>query len=278
MTDPKPSANCTAPSSRCGDPMAKRPAPKKKMQQKVERAPAVRILPVLVGVAALMLSVRLHDVWMGIADGPIFLVGSDLEAQQPPRGQGPDGEQQLAQAPAQAPAAAPAAAAPAAADAGKMAAPAEQATANATPAAGMTPSELDVLQKLTDRRKQLEVREKELDRREDLLKAASDQIDKKVSDLKTLQTTIQNLLQQYNQQEDTKMKSLVKIYENMKAKEAAKIFEQLDMPILLDVVERMKEQKVAPILAEMDPSKAKTVTAEMAQRRQMPIPKAADGG
>ena len=142
----------------------------------------------------------------------------------------------------------------------------------------MTPSELEVLQKLTDRRKQIDAREQEVIRREELLKAASDQIDRKVAELKTLQNTIQNLLQQYNDQEDTKMKSLVKIYENMKPKEAAKIFEQLDMPILLDVVERMKEQKVSPILAEMDPSKAKTVTTEMAQQRQMPIPKPASGG
>ena len=74
------------------------------------------------------------------------------------------------------------------------------------------------------------------------------------------------------------MKMKQKIYENMKPKEAAKIFEQLDMPILLDVVERMKEQKVSPILAEMEPSKAKTVTTEMAQQRQMPIPKPASGG
>ncbi len=234
-----------------------------KSDKQTQKAPFIRLLPILVGVAALMLSVRLHDVWMGVADGPIFLLGSDLEAQQPPRGAGP----QTAEAPAPT-----ATATPAPAPAAEGAAPA------AAVPPPMTPSELEVLQKLTERRKQIDAREQEVIRREELLKAASDQIDRKVSELKTLQNTIQNLLQQYNDQEDTKMKSLVKIYENMKPKEAAKIFEQLDMPILLDVVERMKEQKVAPILAEMDPMKAKTVTAEMAQRRQMPIPKASAGG
>jgi flagellar motility protein MotE (MotC chaperone) len=228
-----------------------------------QKAPFIRLLPILVGVAALMLTVRLHDVWLGVSDGPVFLLGSDLEAQQPPRGAGPE----TAAAPAAA--TTPASPAPAGAEGTPAAAP---------PQPSMTQSELDVLQKLGERRKQIDAREQEVIRREELLKAASDQIDRKVSELKTLQNTIQNLLQQYNDQEDTKMKSLVKIYENMKPKEAAKIFEQLDMPILLDVVERMKEQKVAPILAEMDPMKAKTVTAEMAQRRQMPIPKPSTGG
>src|SRR3546814_4430099 len=56
------------------------------------------------------------------------------------------------------------------------------------------------------------------------------------------------------------MQSLVKIYESMKPKDAARIFEELDMEVLLEVVERMKERKTAPILAEMNPERAKTVT------------------
>lgn len=233
-----------------------------KPNPKAPRTPIIRLLPVLVGVASLMLSVRIHDVWLGATDWPVFLLGSNLEAQQPPRNAAPESAKPEAAPPAASPT-------PAAGEAPSPMAPA---------APAMTPSELEVLQKLTDRRKQIDAREQEVIRREELLKAASDQIDRKVAELKTLQNTIQNLLQQYNDQEDTKMKSLVKIYENMKPKEAAKIFEQLDMPILLDVVERMKEQKVSPILAEMDPSKAKTVTTEMAQQRQMPIPKPASGG
>ena len=142
----------------------------------------------------------------------------------------------------------------------------------------MTQTEMDVLQKLQERRQSLDVRERDIERREALLKAAEDQIDRKVTEIKTLQHTIEGLLRQYNDQEDNKMRSLVKIYENMKPKEAAKIFEKLEMDILLEVLERMKEQRVAPILAEMDPSKAQAVTSEMAQRRQIPMPKASPGG
>jgi len=227
---------------------------------KAERTPFLRLLPALIFVAALMLSVRANDIWKDFTGLGSVRVASELEAQQPARGQGPQ----------------------AAAEAKPAAAPAAPAAAPAPPPAadqgGMTQTELDVLQKLQERRGQIDSREKDVDRREALLKAAEDQIDRKIAELKSLQHTIEGLLRQYNDQEDNKMRSLVKIYENMKPKEAAKIFEQLDMEILLEVVERMKEQKVAPILAEMDPAKARTVTAELAQRRQMPVPKAASGG
>ncbi|WP_419902504.1 magnesium transporter MgtE N-terminal domain-containing protein [Kiloniella sp.] len=59
----------------------------------------------------------------------------------------------------------------------------------------------------------------------------------------------------------------------MKPKDAARIFEELDMVVLLDVVERMKERKTAPILASMNPKRAKEITLELAQRRDLPLSK-----
>ncbi len=46
------------------------------------------------------------------------------------------------------------------------------------------------------------------------------------------------LLAQYNDKEDSKIRSLVKIYENMKAKDAARIFNEMEMPILLEVIDK----------------------------------------
>jgi len=62
----------------------------------------------------------------------------------------------------------------------------------------------------------------------------------------------------------------VKIYEAMKPREAATIFDGLDMPVLLDVVEKMKDQKVAPIFAQMKPERSREVTARLAERRKLP--------
>lgn len=248
--------------------MARAPTPK----QKPPRTPFFRLLPVLIAVAALMLSVRVIDIKNGFVDLSSVRVASELQAQQ--------AETPAAAAPAANTAAAPAT--PPAADSKPGPAPAparsEQTASVPSDTGGFSQTELDVLQKLQERRATLDSRERDIERREALQKAAENQIERKITEMKTLQSTIEGLLRQYNDQEDAKMRSLVKIYENMKPKDAAKIFEQLEMPIMLEVVERMKEQKVAPILAEMDPSKARNLTSELAQRRQMPTAKGTNGG
>ncbi len=79
----------------------------------------------------------------------------------------------------------------------------------------------------------MDARQRELDLRENMIKAAEGRIDKKIAEMKGLQANVESILKQVDDQDDNKMKSLVKIYENMKPKDAARIFEQLDMPVLL---------------------------------------------
>ena len=54
----------------------------------------------------------------------------------------------------------------------------------------------------------------------------------------------------------------MKLYEAMKPRDAATIFNDLEMPVLLQVVDRMKEAKAAPVLAAMQPDKARDLTAQ----------------
>ncbi len=224
-----------------------------------------RFLTVTIFAAVLMLTVKLSSLWDdvdGFLDGTIAVAGA--VAQQPTAGRteppaaGPDQPQ------------ADEGAAPPAGDA------AEQ------PAAGdltlLTQTEIDLLQLLADRREVLEEREQELDMRSGLLSAAESRIDKKVVELKLLQSTIQKLIKTHDEQQDAQMQSLVKIYENMKPKDAARIFEELDMDTLLLVVERMKERKLAPVMASMDPSKAKEITVELTRLRKLPPPGSSVGG
>ena len=131
--------------------------------------------------------------------------------------------------------------------------------------------ELALLQRLVKRREALEGRARELERREALLNATEARIEDKMTELKALQTLIEDLLIQHDEQEEAQLESLVKIYESMKPKQAAAIFEQLDMVVLLEVIGRMKERKSAPVLAKMNPARAKEITLELAQRREMPI-------
>ena len=103
-----------------------------------------------------------------------------------------------------------------------------------------------------------------------LLTAAESRIDKKIKELNNLRITIASNIKTYNEQQDSKLLSLVKIYENMKPKDAARIFENLELETLLEVAERMKERKLAPIMAKMNAEKAREMTVEIRQLRKLP--------
>ncbi len=135
-----------------------------------------------------------------------------------------------------------------------------------------TDEEVDVLQQLAKRREELDLRARQLDEREALIAAAEQRMEQKMAELKALQAMVEDLLKARSEQEEAELASLVKMYENMKPKAAARVFEEMDMDVLLDVVERMNERKAAPILALVTPTKAKEITFELAQRRQLPVP------
>lgn len=131
-------------------------------------------------------------------------------------------------------------------------------------------AEIEVLQSLSKRRTEIEARDQKLNEREALLKAAEQAVDKKIAELAKMKGEIEALLGQQEDMEDSRITSLVKIYEAMKPKEAAIIFNTLDMDVLLSVVSRMNERKLSPILASMDPDKARLVTIKLAEQRKLP--------
>lgn len=135
--------------------------------------------------------------------------------------------------------------------------------------ADFTPAEVELLQDLSRRRDALAAREAELEARAAVLQAAEDQIAGRIAELEALRDRIEGLLVSYDEQEQANIRSLVRIYENMRPRDAARIFEALEMPVLLDVVDGMREAKSAPILAQMLPAKARDLTAELALRRQL---------
>lgn len=139
----------------------------------------------------------------------------------------------------------------------------------------VTQAEFQVLQRLAQRRAELDKLRRDLALREKLLGATEKKLNAKLEELNGLKSQIQNLLKKHDKEQEAKLKSLVKIYETMKPKNAARIFEKLEMEILLDVVERMREAKTSLIFAAMDPSKAKAVTSRLAERRELPHPSVA---
>lgn len=128
----------------------------------------------------------------------------------------------------------------------------------------------EVFEDMAARRKQLDQREKELMTREALLRAAEQEIDRKYQELTTLRHEIEGLLEQQSDEEKARIQSLVKIYETMKPKEAARIFDTLDLDVLVAVMSRMSERRLSPILANMNPERARTITIMLAEEKQLP--------
>ena len=132
--------------------------------------------------------------------------------------------------------------------------------------------EIKVLESLSQRRDQLDQRERDLEQREKLLQAAEKKVDEKVAELDKLRKEIEALLETQQNLQDTRITQLVKIYESMKPKDAAAIFNEMDFDVLLSLIDKMSERKVAPILAAMDPRRARHLSAQLAQQRALPKP------
>jgi flagellar motility protein MotE (MotC chaperone) len=120
---------------------------------------------------------------------------------------------------------------------------------------------------LRQRRQELDARDATLTARESVLAAAEQKLTARVAELQTLQQKLEALEKARKERDDASWQGLVKLYEAMKPREAATIFNDLDMPVLLQVVDRMKEAKAAPVLAAMQPDKARDLTARIAQMR-----------
>jgi flagellar motility protein MotE (MotC chaperone) len=148
--------------------------------------------------------------------------------------------------------------------------------ADSKPAAGETiidpdrprPSagERAVLENLNQRRQELEARARELDVRENLLAAAEKRIETRLGELKELEARITAADRKREEEDAARFKGLVIMYESMKAKDAAKIFDRLDLKILLEVATQMNPRRMSDILAQMVPEAAERLTVAIANR------------
>lgn len=121
-----------------------------------------------------------------------------------------------------------------------------------------------ILQRLGERRTALEKRSSELDLREQLLNATELRVERRVTELKAIESRIQVAEKKREEKESTRLNGLVQMYENMKPKEAARVFDRLSLDILVEVVKQIKPRKMSAILAKMSPENAERLTVALA--------------
>jgi flagellar motility protein MotE (MotC chaperone) len=129
-------------------------------------------------------------------------------------------------------------------------------------------AERAILERLQERRQELDTRARELDIRESLIKAAEKRMEGQLAELKDTESRITVATQQKDEAMAARFKGLVTMYENMKPRDAAKIFDRLDSNVLLDVASKIEPRKMADILALMSPDAAQRLTVELASQAQ----------
>ena len=131
--------------------------------------------------------------------------------------------------------------------------------------AGISAAEFRLLQTLQERRQTLDTRERDIVTRENLLATTDAKIQERMAALKVVEGNLQKLLGQVDDLESQRITSLVRVYEKMKPKDAAAVWEGLDTEVLLKIAQKMKEQPLSLILAKMSPERAREVTRRLAE-------------
>lgn len=125
-------------------------------------------------------------------------------------------------------------------------------------------TEIDHLSKLNDREKELDAREQELGRQESELVKMKEELESRLRELDGMRAKISEMLQDRVKADDQKVETLVQMYSNMKAPQAAKVFETMDEDLAVEILGRMKKKNAADIMNLLKPEKAQTFSEKYA--------------
>ncbi len=132
--------------------------------------------------------------------------------------------------------------------------------------AGPSGAERALLDRLQERRQELDRRARELDIREGLIAEAEKRIEARLTEVKQAQAQVVTASDKKDEAEAARFKGLVTMYENMKPRDAAKIFDRLNVDVLVEVASQINPRRMSDILALMAPDTAEKLTVELANR------------
>jgi flagellar motility protein MotE (MotC chaperone) len=135
------------------------------------------------------------------------------------------------------------------------------------PLAISSEKEIEYLSKLAARRAELDKREALLLEREKALEITAKKQKEKNEDLKKLKESIEAALGKTDKAQTDRFSKLIKIYEGMKPKSAAQIFDRMDISILKEITPLMNQRKISTIMEQMNVVKAKELSLALANDR-----------
>ena len=123
-----------------------------------------------------------------------------------------------------------------------------------------------MLDRLQERRQELDRRARELDIREGLIAEAEKRMDARLTEDQAGRGAGRHGVEKKDEAEAARFKGLVTMYENMKPRDAAKIFDRLNVDVLMKVASQINPRRMSDILARMAPDTAEKLTVELVTR------------
>ena len=127
-------------------------------------------------------------------------------------------------------------------------------------------TERALLEKLGARRDALKQKSDELELREKMLGEAERKLETGLGDLKQAEDKVDTAGKAKADAEKAGLKNLVTMYETMKPKDAARVFDRLSLDVLVPIVLAMNPRKMAEVLALMQSEPAERLTVALANR------------
>lgn len=133
-------------------------------------------------------------------------------------------------------------------------------------------SEVNVLNGLAKRSRELDARDNQLNVQANMIAATEARVDAKITQLKQLQSQISALFAQRDDAQKKQIDSLIKTYgpDGMKPAKAAAIFNTLPDEVLIPVAQGLKPGDLGAILANMNPDAAQRLTVKLANKLALP--------
>lgn len=129
-----------------------------------------------------------------------------------------------------------------------------------------SPAEAAIRERLEQRRQNLEHRDQDIALREEMIRQAEERLEERLNRLREAEDGGRSA--EADARREQEMANLVAMYQAMRPKEAARIFDRLDLDILVPVVLEMNPRTMAEIMAAMSAESAERLTVALARRAQ----------
>lgn len=127
--------------------------------------------------------------------------------------------------------------------------------------------ELELMREVEKRQKALDRKDEELKQKEERIAAMQTDMDKQLNELKVTQSRIEELVKQRADLDDVAVAKLAKTYSSMPPENAATLIRQMDPGVAVRVISAMKEGKAARIMAALPSDVATRLSETMIKRK-----------